>query len=1065
MSTNTPEFLHSELPAIELFRKLKYDYYDGELTDERDDISEVILKDRLLKAIKKINTTGEWEISGNNIQKAFNELTNIYSASLMESNQRAWALIRGAGFSVKQVIKGKEEYKSVSFIDYRNPENNDFLVVNQLKFHGRLQNSVPDITVFINGLPVAVIECKSPDSLSAFDKAFEDLKYYQENSGKLFWYNQICAGIFKVGGRYGAIGAGKPHYSFYRTRNTADLEALIGRTPDEQDILIYHLFKKENLLDLIRHFVIYELDEGKTIKKLPRYPQIRAANKAIKKFQEQNQGGVIWHTQGSGKSLTMAYITRKLQAEEFGFNNPMVIIMTDRIDLDRQITSTFINCGFKNVNQASSVVHLEKLLKNDYGGIITTTLYKFQEQDKETSETTDLTEQEETRDQFIEKTIKDGTLTKITKVLENGKWVEIEREEVHLEELSPKENLYVMVDEAHRSHYGFLAAFMRTVLPKAKFLAFTGTPISREEKSTLGEFYGGQYIDVYTIKESVQDGATVELLYDEGIARLDVKKEELDQQFETEFGRLSGEKKDKLKNEALNKYQLSIERIEAITRHIIDHYTSKILPDGHKAMIVCDGRPMALKYKDTFERLKAQGVHNLNTKVVISLGSPKSDFIAREVYEAYEYNKTHEDKKPIPATPSEDIKDTIENFKLPFGNEADREKSGKRRYDNTAILIVSDMLLTGYDVPIASCLYLDKPLREHSLLQAIARVNRSREGKKAGFIVDYFGITAFLIQALEIFSGDLQPSDIMKNLSEELPRLEMNHNKLVNFFKPLGIDRNYERNQFIDAAIRYIESINLRDEFKELLRNFNKSIAIVLPNVAARKFESDFKLFNEIRIRARNAYPDDEELKITRDESLKLQQMVDQHLKASGVDNLLQEPISIIDKDKFREDILHASPATRELKMRNNLKHIIKVGLDRNPDFFKPLAQRLEELIKEREEDRITQLKLLEAFAEIQDSIINENKEGKEKGFETEDQIVVYNTMKTIFADQADDATRGIYQVIEGEMSIVGWEDKGMVRKEMENKIIKVLLQKMERADARQKAKELVELIAKNRYA
>ena len=650
-------------------------------------------------------------------------------------------------------------------------------------------------------------------------------------------------------------------------------------------------------------------------------------------------------------------------------------------------------------------------------------------------------------------------------MLEAGKWIEVKREVIHLEELSKKENLYVMVDEAHRSQYGFLAAFMRTVLPHAKFLAFTGTPISKEDKSTLGEFYGGSYIDVYTIKESVADGATVELLYDEGIAKLDVKKEELDKQFEEEFGSLSEEKKDKLKNEALNKYQLSTERIEAISRHIIDHYTNKILPDGHKALIVCDGRPMALKYKETFERLKAQGVHNLTTKVVISLGSPKSDFIAREVYEIYDYNKTHEDKKPILATPDEELKDTIENFKLPFGNEEDKELSGKRRYDNTAILIVSDMLLTGYDVPIASCLYLDKPLREHSLLQAIARVNRSREGKKAGFIVDYFGITAFLIQALEIFSGDLKPSDIMKNLSEELPRLEMNHNKLVNFFKPLGIDRQYERNQFIDSAIRYIEPINLRDEFKELLKNFNKSVAIVLPNVAARKYEADFRLFNEIRLRARNAYPDDEELKITRDESQKLQQMVDEHLKATGVHNLLAEPISIIDKDKFREEILNASPATKELKMRNNLKHIIKVGLDRNPDFYKPLAQRLEELIKAREEDRITQLKLLEAFAEIQDTIINENKEGKEKGFETEDQIVVFNTMKTIFDNQADTATRNIYKAIEGEMSIVGWEDKGAVRKEMENKIMKVLQTNMERAEARQKAKELVELIARNKHA
>ena len=229
--------------------------------------------------------------------------------------------------SISVVPHTTASFKPVSFIDYKKPESNDFLVGNQMKFHGRLMNSIPDLTVFINGIPIAIIECKSPNSLSAFDKAFEDLKYYQQNSEKLCWYNQICAGIFKVGGRYGAIGAGKPHYSFYRTKDTNDLEALLGETPTAQDILIYNLFKKENLLDLIRHFVIYELDEGRTIKKLPRYPQIRATNNAIKKFQEQDQGGVIWHTQGSGKSITMVMLAKALALCP-SIPNPRIVIVT-----------------------------------------------------------------------------------------------------------------------------------------------------------------------------------------------------------------------------------------------------------------------------------------------------------------------------------------------------------------------------------------------------------------------------------------------------------------------------------------------------------------------------------------------------------------------------------------------------------------------------------------------------------------------------------------------------------------------------------------------------------------
>lgn len=1061
--SQTPEYIYSEGPAIELFQRLGYQYYNAAKLDEREDITEVILNSRLLEAIRRINP---W-INDYNLHKAFEKLTSVQGASLMEINQKVWELLRGPVYMVKQVIAGKEEHRPVSFIDYGNPANNEFLLVNQMKYQGRYQNSTPDLVVYINGLPVGVIECKSPKVAGgqSWDKAYNDLAYYQENSKKLFHFNQVCAGIWQVGGRYGAIGAPQAYYSVFKTKEVTTLTELLGREPNEQDKLIFSLFQPERILDIIRHFVIFELDEGRTIKKLPRYQQLRATNRTIEKLQ-QGEGGVVWHTQGSGKSITMAYVTRKLQAPEFGFDNPTVIVMTDRKDLDRQITNTFRNTGFKNVHQASSVAHLDKLLRNDYGGIITTTLQKFQETDKEATSQADQTEQEETEHQLIEKHIKDNVLVKIVKVLEKGKWVEKEREEIPLEELSSKENLYVLVDEAHRSHYGFLASFMRTVLPHAKFIAFTGTPISKEDKSTLGEFYGGDYIDVYTIKESVADGATVELLYDEGIAKLDVKKQELDAEFEAQFGHLSEDKQDKLKRDALRKYQLSSERIDAIARHMIDHYREKIYPDEHKAMVVCDGRHAAIKYKQAFEALRAEGYHDFDSNVIISLGTPKSDEIAKDYYQTLEWNRENPDEqKPVWVVPSEDVKAATDDFKLPFGDEEDKEKSGKKKHDNTAFLIVSDMLLTGYDAPVASCLYLDKPLKEHNLLQAIARVNRSRKGKNAGFIVDYNGITAYLIQALEIFSGDIRPDDILKNLREELPKLELNHTKLVDFFRPLKVDRSYERDKFIDRAVRYIEPQDKRDQFKDLLKQFNKSINIVLPNTKAIKYQPDFKLFNEIKLKARNAFPDDEELKISKDESRMLQAMIDEHLKAGGVESLLEEPVSIIDKDKFREEIMNASPATKELKMRNNLKHTIKVGMDKSPDFYKPLAERLEELLKQRKEERITQTELLKAFADMQEDIVDQQKEGEQKGFTTERQRAVYDSMKAIFDGEAEEATRTIFENIKGELNIVGWENKGRVKKDMENKIMRFLKNKMERSAAKEKARELVGLLEKNKDA
>jgi type I restriction enzyme R subunit len=281
----------------------------------------------------------------------------------------------------------------------------------------------------------------------------------------------------------------------------------------------------------------------------------------------------------------------------------------------------------------------------------------------------------------------------------------------------------------------------------------------------------------------------------------------------------------------------------------------------------------------------------------------------------------------------------------------------------------------------------------------------------------------------------------------------------------MKIDRNYERDNFIDSAVRFIEPINRRDDFKVLLKDFNKSINIVLPNTKALKYQGDFKLFNEIKLRARNAFPDDEELKITKDESKMLQAMIDEHLTSNGVESLLAEPISIIDKDKFKQEIMNASPATKELKMRNNLKHTIKVGLDKNPDFYKPLAQRLDELLKQKESQRIDEAQLLIAYTSLQDEIIEEQKEGEQKGFTTERERAVYNSMKLIFGEDAEDATKTLFDLLKGELNIVDWQGKGQVQKEIENKIMRFLKTKLEREDAKAKAKEMVDVLIKNKDA
>ncbi len=981
MTSQTPEYLQSELPAIQLLEKLGYTYLDGSQNDERTSINDVILEDRLKDAIHRLNP---W-LNENNVNNAFKEISSVPAASLMEANEFVHKLISTQSYTPKQIIDGKETYKGVAFIDFENIDNNEFLVVNQMKFKGQEKNSIPDLVVFINGMPLAVIECKSPKALDAESTAIEDLRYYQGNSEKLFRYNQVCVGIYKVGGRYGAIGAKEAHYQVYKDEDTSTLEALLGKTPTAQDILLFNLFDKARFLDLIRNFVIFHVAEGTKIKILPRYQQIRATNKAIFKLQTENQGGVVWHTQGSGKSITMVYLATKLRREESGFKNPTIIILTDRTDLDDQISRTFNRCGFPNPIQANSVRHLKQLLEDDYGKTITTTIQKFQETDDE------------------------------------GNIVKVSKEEVEV--VSEKANLFVMVDEAHRSQYGFLAGFMRQALKNAKFIAFTGTPIDTEQKSTLGKFYGGSYLDIYNIRQAVEDGATLPILYEDGIPELYVEKELLEKQFKYYFGSESEKKQAKLKQEAtsLKKQMTGKQRIKRIAEHIIKHYRDKIYPDRYKGMVVCYNRKAAIAYKKAFDELKEAGKHGFNSRVVMSF-SPKKDPV--------EFAQT--------ATPDHEIKQAIENFKLPFGDEGQLSKAGKTQFNNDALIIVSDMLLTGYDVPVAMVMYLDKPLKAHNLLQAIARVNRTRGSKPAGLIVDYCGITDHLVAAMEVFGGELEPGDVMVNINEEITRLKNRHNRLVAFFQPLGIDRTKNRQAYIDKAVQYLEPVDIRDEFKDLLKKFNKSLNIVLPDEAALGYKDDFSLFNEIKLEAANAYVDNS-LRISKDESKKLQSLIDEHLRATGITSLLDEPVSIIDVEKFQEEIDKTqNPKSKELKRTNRLKHKITVELDKNPDFYQPLADKLEELIKARRENRLTQLELFAEFDKIQEKILNKSKEAENMGFTSGREFAVYKTLEQTFED-AKDKTDQIFEGIAEALSITDWQTKEDVKKSMRVKIKGVL--------------------------
>lgn len=970
--SQTPEYLYSELPAIELFKKLGFNYFDGSLADTRESINEVILEDRLRSSLTKINP---W-LKDNTLEKVVRKLKNIQASTLMEANQIVFDFITKKD-SITEKPTPDSKPVPVFVIDYENIENNDFLIVNQMKYNGSKKNSIPDIVVYINGLPLAVIEAKSP-KVSITD-AISDLAYYQENSSKLFHYNQICVGINKGKALYGTIGSQFAHYSKFKLEDTKELEKLVDRIPTAQDILIYSLFRKSVLLDIIRNFTIFEIDQGRTIKKLPRYQQLRAVNKILDRLKTENKGGVVWHTQGSGKSITMVYLATKLRREEAGFDNPTILVVTDRIDLDNQISSTFRRTGFANPIQAASISNLKELLKDSYGKTLMTTIHKFQERAEEQKE--------------------------------------------QIEILSDKSNVFVLIDEAHRSQYGMTAAYMRNSLPNAKFIAFTGTPIDKEEKSTLRTFYGGSdYIDKYTIKQSVEDGNTLAIRYQTGMPDYFIEKDLMNEVFSSLFGNESEDKQAKLKSKAasLDTFLMAKRRVEEIAKHIIKHFKEKIYPNNYKAMLVCHNRYQAIAYQKAFLKLKEQGLNPFESKVIMSFDNKKDPSEFRDL-----------------AVPEENVKAAIEDFKLPFGNEADKSRSGEKKFDNTAILIVSDMLLTGYDAPIIQCMYIDKLLKEHNLLQAIARVNRTKSGKEYGLVVDYAGITQYLSDALKIFSGDLEPQDVMTDLENEKTILENRHSKMIAFFNSIKIDRFKDRAKFVDECVLYLEPEDLRDKYIDLVKQFNKSMDIVLPDSFATKFEYDLKLYNDIKLEAVNTHTPDK-LFITREETKKIQMIIDEHLRATGVNYLLEEAIDITDPEAFRRELENKGGRTKELTIANRIKHTIQANKKENPDFYKDIAKRLEELIKAREEGRLEQAQLLMEFEKIQEEIRNSKEEWKRLGLSSKEQFPVFKTLEKVL-ENPKDYTLAIFDKIGIYLQKSDWQNHDDIKKEI-RKNIKSLL-------------------------
>lgn len=502
------EYDKVELPALEQLQSLGWTYVKGEdlSTDkqyERSSFKEVILENRLSDSIKHINP---W-ISDQNLHKIVKDLTKTQYTNLIEANQSIWTIINECVSVMQDLGKGNKG-QTVRIIDFKNPENNEFLCTNQFKVSGINQNIKPDIILFVNGLPLAVIECKSPYITNPMEAGIDQLLRYanrrapEDNEGaeRLFHYNQMMVSTHRDKARVGTITSRMEHYLEWKDPYPLAIEQ-VRAAEGSQDVLIAGLFTKTNFLDIIQNFTVFEPVDGSVIKKIPRYQQFRAVHKTIERLRAgttaKEKSGVIWHTQGSGKSLTMVFLSIKMRRDP-DLRDYKLVFLTDRTQLDNQLTSTFTNTQGETIHHANSVKNLKEFLAKDSSDIVTAMVQKFQEN----------------------------------------------ADDLEFAVLNESDKIIVLADEAHRTQYGTLGLAINTALPNAPRIAFTGTPLIKTQKTT-NTF--GTYIDTYTIEQAVKDGATVQLLYEGREPSVRVTGDSLDSLFDEYFAHLSDDEQAEIK--------------------------------------------------------------------------------------------------------------------------------------------------------------------------------------------------------------------------------------------------------------------------------------------------------------------------------------------------------------------------------------------------------------------------------------------------------------------------------------------------------------------------------------
>ncbi len=980
------EYTSTELPTIEQLQKMRqlpgglgWEYIEANhlaaTPEQRDNYHEVLLLTRLQRQLREINLdpNGQPWLDQHRINQAINQLQNLGPGKLMEKNETLTKLLL-TGVKVEG-LTGKQT--TINLIDFDHPERNDFLAISQFRIdppgvNGPKGHYRPDIILFVNGIPLVVIECKAPGA-DMLKSGIQDLLLYsnQRNSlqpegiERLFHYNQLMISCTSGRAVVGTVGSQPKHYLEWKDTSPFD-SSLIAQVlditnptlPEEELIssasnyllpessltnegetlaavksgekledlidlsklnrrqqLIAGMLHPASLLDILRHYILFTTKHNRRIKIVPRYQQFRGVSKAIDRLihgktkiehgSQDQRGGIIWHYQGSGKSLDMVFILRKLrtipQLQQF-----KAIIVTDRTDLEDQLQQTATLSG-QTLQVAQNIKDLANKLRQTGPGIVF------------------------------------GMVQKFNKINEAKEYADIE--ELN-NALNPSEGILLLIDEAHRSHSNTLHAYLSKALPNCAKIGFTGTPIISAKKKKTKDIFAhdeNSYIDIYSIRDSQKDNVTVPIFY-EGLETMGAVKgaTTLDQLFEVLFQDYTAEERAAIKSKYVGKKNVlnAKELMKDKARHILRHYVTRIMPDKFKAQVAASNRQACVLYQQYLTAAKDELIQELESNAVIlqSLTLESAPAQYRTLVQAYPYLDTIK-RLEFAAIISANSKQDPQAWKQ--WTDENNHTTYKNRFwknldeDGLAFLIVNNKLLVGFDAPLEQVLYVDRSLVEHDLLQAIARTNRTAEGKDYGLIVDYYGID--IAAAMSVYDQE-DVDGAWFDIQEELPKLDEAHRRVINFWQ----ERNLNIDDDKEACVNILNhDERSRAEFYQLLREFLQAMDAFLPRPQALRYLKDAKKLGELKKLVDDIFRDER----PEDAKEKVQALIDQHIQSQGI-NLKVSPVNILDLDFEQRIQQRHSVQTRAAEMEHAIRYHIRTHLDDDPVYYRNLSDKLEEILQ-----------------------------------------------------------------------------------------------------------------------